>query len=267
MYPLINIFGRDISTYGVVSIVGLIAAAVVFYVVTRKEKYLVEDVVFITLIAALGVMVGGHILFTITNIPGIVEYCSVPRNWGDFNTWKTLFESYCGGLVYYGGLLGSIGAVYLFVNTKYMKKTVNPKEAFNLYVVVVPLFHAFGRVGCFLGGCCYGIECEFGFAVHDNPISPGINGPTRFPTPLLESLCCLIIFAVLLVMWLKNKWRDRMLYIYFLMYPVVRFLDEFLRGDEIRGIWFGLSTSQWISIALFIIGLVNLIVLKCKEKR
>ena len=57
----------------------------------------------------------------------------------------------------------------------------------------------------------------------------------------------------------RLRLRGQMMYVYFLIYPVVRFSLEFLRGDEIRGIWFGLSTSQWISIALFVFALIRVL--------
>lgn len=260
MYPFITVFGKELSMYGIVSVAGLALATTVFYRLTRKYKYMLEDVIFITLISAAGIMVGGHLLYGITNIPGMIAYLQTNPNWGDFETWKTFFGVYWGGLVFYGGFIGSTLGVYWFTGTKYMKKHVDKKLCVNLYAVVIPLFHAFGRVGCFFAGCCYGIECDFGFVVTDNTMNPLINGPRRFPTPLLEAVGCLIIFAVLLTLWLKDKMRDKMLYLYCIMYPVLRFSDEFLRGDAIRGVWFGLSTSQWISIGLFIFGVVNLII-------
>ena len=52
--------------------------------------------------------------------------------------------------------------------------------------------------------------------------------------------------------------KDKLIYVYMLIYPVVRFILEFLRGDEIRGFLFGLSTSQWISILLFVYALIRL---------
>ena len=57
-----------------------------------------------------------------------------------------------------------------------------------------------------------------------------------------------------------------MIYIYMLIYPVVRFILEFFRGDEIRGIWFGLSTSQWISIALFAFAICKMTVIARRSR-
>ena len=122
---------------------------------------------------------------------------------------------------------------------------------FDAVAVAIPLFHAFGRVGCFLGGCCYGVACDVGFTAHGNTLYPELNDVNRLPIQLIESGLNLILFFVLLVLYKKKKFQHRMVIVYFYIYPVIRFIDEFFRGDEIRGFLFGLSTSQIISILLF----------------
>ena len=61
--------------------------------------------------------------------------------------------------------------------------------------------------------------------------------------------------------------RDKLIYVYMIIYPVVRFTLEFFRGDEYRGFLFGLSTSQWISIILFVFSIVMLIIKRNKPER
>ena len=63
-----------------------------------------------------------------------------------------------------------------------------------------------------------------------------------------------ILFIVLFILSKKNRDID-LLRIYLVIYAVIRFADEFLRGDKIRGIYGGVSTAQWISlIILFVYG-------------
>ncbi|MDE6600194.1 MAG: prolipoprotein diacylglyceryl transferase, partial [Oscillospiraceae bacterium] len=66
-----------------------------------------------------------------------------------------------------------------------------------------------------------------------------------FPIQLIEVLFETIIFFVV-----KNMENGLPLKIYLLSYAVFRFFVEFFRGDIVRGIWFGLSTSQWISLLI-----------------
>ena len=128
-----------------------------------------------------------------------------------------------------------------------------------------PVFHIFGRLGCFFGGCCYGVECKFGFAAHGNTITD-IGEVTRFPVQLLESFCNLCIAIIILSVLKKQKLSGRVFYLYLIMYATVRFFDEFLRGDEVRGFVFGVSTSQFISVIVFLYALAVLILKNSYKK-
>ena len=65
----------------------------------------------------------------------------------------------------------------------------------------------------------------------------------------------------------KGIQKGRLFYIYLLSYSVLRFINEFLRGDEIRGFVLGISTSQLISILIFIASLLIYTNLKKKEEK
>ena len=93
-------------------------------------------------------------------------------------------------------------------------------------------------------------------------------GIRRFPTPLLEAVLNLILFFFLFLIREKKVLRGALIFVYLLSYAVIRFSIEFLRGDAVRGIWLGLSTSQWISIGLLIFslgGIVRMIIKKREE--
>lgn len=138
--------------------------------------------------------------------------------------------------VYYGTPL-CVAAV-LFLYDRYYK--LPHGDTFSVSMPGLALFHVIGRAGCYLAGCCYGIESSLGFLY--------VNGVRRFPVQLVESLCNLGLFFLLYyTAWYKNR-RDEVLLLYFLGYGVIRFLLEFLRGDTGRLFWIGLSESQWIAL-------------------
>lgn len=151
-----------------------------------------------------------------------------------------------GGFVFYGGLI--FGLIFFLIYSLVLKKFDFKKS----YLLVPGLVfgHAIGRVGCFLTGCCYGSQCDLPWAVK-------MDGEFRHPVQLYEAfaLFCLGYFTL---RWIKN--RKTNLYIvthYLLVYSAVRFIIEFFRGDEIRGVfWLSLSTSQLISLGLFIVALI-----------
>lgn len=115
-------------------------------------------------------------------------------------------------------------------------------------VPYIPLGHAIGRIGCLLAGCCHGFEYSGAFAVKNILF---LEGGTCFPIQAVEALLNIPIMAVLLLYSKKERPKYSILSLYLLMYSVMRFFTEFFRGDEIRGGFWLLSTSQWISIALF----------------
>lgn len=249
MYPSFEILGREIGSYSICTIIGLLLSSFVAYKLGKRDGFSVEQIIFVVLSIVAGIYLGGHLLYGITNYRLIF---AVFENLSDYTfkqIWGILSVAF-GGMVFYGGFIGAI-----FTLKIYSRKLEKPKKVaiMDIYAVCVPLFHCFGRIGCFLGGCCYGVESEYGFTVEENKFVPGIEGVSRLPIALIEAYFNLLLFLLLLKIINKGKFKGRMLYLYMFFYSIIRFTDEFYRGDKIRGIWFGFSTSQWISIVLFTI--------------
>ena len=263
MYPYFMVFGKMITTYLIMSVIGAFIAGIFVCRLTRQRGMDDNDSIIVLLFSAIGVLLGGHLLYGLTNlkyIPQIFESESFSQFIQNVNT---VF----GGSVYYGGLICGILAAIITIK---IKKLELPIFA-DMLAVSIPLFHSFARVGCFLGGCCYGIESEFGFTAHNNNLVPNVNDVSRFPVQLLEAVCNILIFVLLYIIYkrsLQNEFlKGKIIFFYLILYSIVRFFDEFLRGDEIRGFVFGMSTSQFISILLFSISVIWLIVLTFKFKR
>lgn len=272
--------------YGLMAGVGFLACLFCISKLARMRGLQVEDPIISLLVAVIPVGLGGSILYGITNIP-YFQY--VFEHWDRYDGLSQQANAILGGfsgIVFYGGLIGALISVCV-----YCKVAKKPLPLYmDMFVVCAPLFHTFGRIGCFFGGCCFGIECPFGFV--PDPSTPGYSaGASLFPVQLLESACDFVIFLVLLRLFrsngrLKNDAilstdaigrqfrRDygdalvgddrlfgngRLIWAYFLMYGCVRFLDEFLRGDAYRGFLGMFSTSQWISLALLAIAVVMLV--------
>ncbi len=239
MLPYIHVV---VPLYGFFAAAGIIIAVLLFHRRMRGSGLGFSKLLQIAIVALIGVLIGSRVLFALTMLPKIIS---------DFSFNKLYEIIIGGGFVFYGGLLGAILALYIFGKAR----GIDTKMLFRLITPCFPLFHAFGRVGCFMSGCCYGIPCSFGFA---RVIDPTV---IRFPVQLTESLCCIIIFAVLLIAEKKNPKVD-LLRVYLMSYAVVRFLLEFLRGDTVRGIWGCFSTSQWISLAILAVCVIKIILSK-----
>ncbi len=257
MYPILTIFGREIGTYAICSFLGLFASIIVIAKLSKSNKMAFEDIILMVITIAAGILIGGHLLYAITNFGKIIKYTVIIFEKIKTNELKlsqlvyVITQSF-GGMVFYGGFIGASIALAIYLKSA---KIANKNELIDSFAVCVPLFHTFGRIGCFLGGCCYGIESKFGF-VADNHLLPEMSGVRRFPVSLLESVFNLLLFLFLLYLFNTGKTPGKLIFVYMIIYPMGRFVFEFFRGDEIRGIFLTLSTSQWISIILFAIGIV-----------
>lgn len=168
-----------------------------------------------------------------------------------------------GGLTYYGGLIGAAGFAWWF-----LKRERFPfLKAADMAGMVIPIGLFFGRLGCFLGGCCFGIRTEHPIGVvfpEWSPASrqqhrdgllehPWLESLSVHPTQLYEAIGCLAISA-LLIAWVHPRKRfDGQIFLLFLaLYSALRFLLEYWRADD-RGGVLGLSTSQLISLAVAVV--------------
>ena len=165
------------------------------------------------------------------------------------------------GATFYGGLIGGAVCMLLiyFIGGKLLFKNTNEHLQWfstfaNIAGICIPLAHGFGRIGCALVGCCYGIPYDGPGAVvyTDSPAAP-LNTPL-FPVQAVEAAGEFVIAAVLtvyIVRCRKQGKTPRSLGLYLGLYAVLRFFLEFVRYDDReRGIFLGISTSQWISVAV-----------------
>ena len=235
MYPYIHII---LPSYLVMALIGGFFALTFMYL--RIEKFQMDFSTFLKMFIAClaGGYAGAKLLYSFTQIPWLFE---------NFSLKNLIMLIPRSGLVFYGGLFGVIFTL-LYITRK------NPdlrKSAFGVCVPAMPLFHAFGRIGCFLTGCCYGKELS-------HPIQLGVLTLNRVPTQLIESVSEISLFIILLIVERKRKETD-LLRIYLVAYAVIRFINEFFRGDEIRGVFLGLSTSQWISLMILVYYAIQII--------
>lgn len=256
MYPYFEIFGKTVGSYAVCSFIGLFAASLVAWRLSKRIRVSFEDIIIIVLVVVGGMLIGGHLLYAITNYDKIISCVTiiVQKIKNDsllFSHIISAIQICFGGMVFYGGFIGSVTALYMY--TKVIKFDFR-NNITDIFAVCVPLFHAFGRIGCFLGGCCYGVESKFGF-IADNELVPEMSGVRRFPISLVEALFNLLLFAFVLFLYNRNIQKSKLIFVYMIIYSIGRFVFEFFRGDEIRGVFFGLSTSQWISILFLVIGI------------
>ena len=234
MFPYLD-KNQKIPMYGVCLIVGMIVSFLVALFLTKKEGKDKDQMLYGSIFAAIGGILGAKILSILTSINIIIQYkidfVSIIKN----------------GFVFYGGLIG--GFFGYFIYCKAFKKDFF--SMVDIAAVALPAGHAIGRIGCFCSGCCFGRPTDsFLGVIYTHPAD--LNCPIGIkllPTQLFETGYNLIIFIILLFISLKFSTRKStrtILYIY--MYSICRFVNEFFRYDSVRGSLWIFSTSQWISI-------------------
>lgn len=188
---------------------------------------------------------------------------------GDCFAWAKFWQ---GGLVWYGGLLGAgvYGIYFLW------KEGFPVLKGIDMTGMTIPLGVFFGRLGCWFGGCCFGLHSDHWSAVAFPPGSPASEAQYRageltsplvesmavLPTQLYEAIGCLAISAFC-TLWLhpRKRFDGQVFVVSMALYAVVRFFLEFVRADD-RGAVLGISTSQWIGIALIGVAVAAYVKLK-----
>ncbi len=258
MSPDITVFGVEIASYVLMSGIGIFAAGIFVIFMIKREKQSIHDVIPIFLFVIIGVLIGGRILYAIVNIDRLFLIIEEYSAYGDFSMLFYNMRHLFSGQVFYGGMYGGFLALYIYTKASKMD------TSYYLWMLtpIAPLFHMFGRTGCFLAGCCYGAPM------------PGVSFPlfmnggdvARVPTQLIEVCFNTLLFVTLVFLQRKDALKTHLFKIYLLSYSVFRFTIEFWRGDINRGVYGDvLSTSQ--IIAIITIAVVSAMYIKDYLKR
>lgn len=188
---------------------------------------------FLLLVGAMaaGVGIGSKVLFALTQIPEFLKEPTL-RNLGEI-IWTS-------GFVFYGGLFGAILAVKLYAKVFRLNG-----QTFLDQIAPAFLLSISGEGSAAFCRLLLRKPADWGIAMQQTPDVP------RIPIQLIETGCLLVIFTGLLLLQ-RRRSHAPALRIYLISYAVCRFALEFFRGDELRGIWLGRSTSQWISLAIIL---------------
>lgn len=180
-----------------------------------------------------------------------------------------IFQFWKGGMASFGAYIG--GAIAAIVAAKWQQ--LSTTKFLDCCAPSVALAVTFGRLGCFLNGCCYGkisnLPWALRFPEDSGPyyaqLQEGLIAPHQLslpvhPTQLYEAIYGLVLFGVLMRYRKSQKHNGELAALLFILYPLGRFLNEFLRGDD-RGFVFILSLPQFFSVVAVILS-VSFLVMK-----
>ncbi len=259
MLPFLNIFGMELPMYGLMMVTGGFFAVLFACLRARRRKLDSMDVLLTAIFCFVFGLLGAKTLFIITEIPAYISHIAAHG----FNLNWLMNEIITAGIVFYGGLIGGVFGGWIY--TRLFR--LDFWKYADLMIPFLPLAHGFGRVGCFCAGCCYGRAARESdpewlrslAVVYTDAIGAPNDGIARYPVQLFEACFLVLVLFPVLVAFSRRERRPGMVVgLYFIVYGVFRFLNEYLRADSIRGIFGGVSTSQWISLTLVPLGILML---------
>ncbi len=170
------------------------------------------------------------------------------------------------GATFYGGLLCAL-ALWPLLLLFWRKRKVSIYQRLSDLAVAIPAGHCFGRIGCFLGGCCFGAPTSGPFGVvfpEGSPPYEYYGGAVAIhPTQLYEAAVLLFIFVILFFFAKKEAFP-----LYLILYGIARFIIECFRADDRGGVFgLALSPAQIISIPLILFGLIILLIRSIRQYR
>ena len=245
MLPTFEVFGLSLPMFGVMMMCGMVAAFILLAYNRRFVRFSEDQLLTAALWAIILGFLGSKILFWLVELDHIL---ADPHY---------LVETLRSGFVFYGAFIGGLLGLGIYSAQKKL-----PFFAFtDLFVPSLALGQAFGRIGCFCAGCCYGSPSTCAIAVTFPPGGSAPAGVPLIPTQLIES-AFLFLLTIGLVLLLKRRWTfGTVTGWYMVFYGVFRFIIEFFRSDE-RGAVGTLSTSQFLGIFIVLGGAALLVLIR-----
>lgn len=247
-----NLLILGIAPYYFFAGLGILFSVSLFILLLLHMRIDIDKNAFTGIISMLGMFFGAAIFGVVVNLlSAVVQGKQIDSE---------IFTN--AGIVFYGGLTGFL--LIFLLTQKIINKHIN-RKALDAVSVCIPLFHFFGRIGCFFAGCCYGKESDTFFSIK-YILSGTDEVVSRIPVQLIEATVNLMIFIILLIFLLNEKFSGKLVFVYLSMYAVCRFFIEFFRGDEIRGIYGGMSFSQIYSMLTLLFVIIYCIFMQKKER-
>ena len=252
MHPVLFSIGPiTIHTYGFFVALGLVIGISLGLRESHKvgyESQALMDTIFCVVLAGI---IGSRVFYVVQNFSA---YAAHPLD---------VFKLWEGGLVFYGALLGGLPVGWYFMK----RYGYGFWTLFDSFAPSIAIGQAFGRLGCFSAGCCYGCRTDVPWAVtFTDPQSLAPQNIPLHPTQLYTAFALAVIFVILYSMRNNTRFTGQLMCVYLILHSMVRFCMEFLRNDD-RLYWGGIpiSVTQIISIVLFLVGVTSYVVLSRKR--
>ena len=236
---LFHIGSLPVYSYGAMIALAVLVAAIFLSRESSREGISPDHMLEAIIVATVSGLLGSRILYVVLN-------------WDQFSgQWQDIFLGRFAGLTFYGAIFGGIGAVLLWARWR----KINFFKLADLCAPYLALGYAFGRIGCFLNGCCYGRVSVAPWAL---PI-PVVDNLPRHPVQLYAAAGAVLIFVLLKLLQRCRPYQGFNLIALGALYGILRFTTEFFREEA--AVWLGLTLAQLFSLALAVAALVTALLL------
>jgi phosphatidylglycerol---prolipoprotein diacylglyceryl transferase len=239
---LFQIGNFSVYSYGAMISLAILIAAVALFREAQREKVNPDHVLEAIIVSALAGLIGSRLLY-------------VALNWHQFSgRWSSILFARFEGLSFYGAFAGGVLAMVFWCRWR----KVSFLKLTDLLAPYLALGYAFGRIGCFLNGCCYGKVSDAAWAI----AIPAVDSLPRHPAQLYAAFGALLIFAILKLARRYRPFAGFNLITLAALYGTLRFIMEFFRIEP--AVWLGLTAAQLFSLGLTVTSLVLLILVFSK---
>ena len=237
-----DLFGKPVYWYGVIIMLGILAAFVHAWLRCKQEGVSTDDILDVGIFTVLFGVIGARLYYVLTTLK---EY--------EYDSFIDVIAVWEGGLAIYGGIIAGTAAI---IATCLYKK-LNPFKVTDTIAPGVGLAQAIGRWGNFMNGEAYGYEVAEGsflYRFRMGLISDYTGADMKYyhPTFLYESLWNLVGFAIITLLYRKKKFNGQVTLMYFTWYGFGRMFIEGLRTDSLYVGPFRIS--QVIGLVCFLAG-------------
>lgn len=244
MYPVIHVFGFHVASYALMAFLGIYAFALCYFFIVEKgsklDRVSSNRLIFASAIGIVSMYIFAYLFNSL--------YHSIEQG-------KIVW----GGITWLGGVIGSFPVTIALIHFLVPKARANAVYYFSLLLPEIVIGHAFGRLGCFLAGCCFGrvtdsflgVTFPDGSTAAKYAISETGANYAVLPTQLFEAVFEFVLFFVMIFALKKHKKYN--LAVYFITYGIFRFIIEFMRADDRGSLGSLLSPSQWTCIVMVIL--------------
>lgn len=258
---LFHIGPIPIRAYGLMLWIGLMLGLFRTIRAGKKQGIPSDHIIDIVLISVIAGVIGAHIASILLDLPLYIQHPS-----DIIGLWKGILSPSGGlkGLSFHGGLIGGIGAAYLYCRWK----KINFPIMLDLCTPAIALAYGITRIGCFLNGCCYGIPTDlpWGVCFPVDGSSGAMTAPSH-PVQLYAFAVSVAMYFVLARIESRRRFVWQVFLSYTTMYAVYRFLAEFLRKGVTAEVAFaGLTEAQIVSIVMFAVS-VPILYIKLKRSK